>query len=123
MINTLWKNQKDAFIFLLKVGFIYASWRILKYFGENTPGFLFGWWEKLYAFGAHALAKSSAYVLRILGYKVYHYKRIVIPEGYPGVEIADLCVGIPSIYIFTGLILAFGNNWRDRVWFIPMGWF
>lgn len=120
-LKAFWSNWKDAVFFVLKIAIVYSSWRVLKYLGEADPNFLFGWWEAMYDFFAKRLAEGAAVVLKVFGYGYKQYGRVIIVDGTRGILVANLCVGIAAFYIYSGLILAFGNNWRDKLWFVPMG--
>ncbi len=120
-ISNFWGNWKDAFFFMLKIALVYGSWRVLKHLGEADPDFLFGAWEGMYDFIAKRLAEATSVILTLLGYSHKQYGRVVIPDGARGIIIANLCVGVAAFYIYTGLIIAFGTNWRDKLWFIPLG--
>lgn len=121
--HTLWKDWKEAVYFLCKVVLIYSSWRVIRYFGDTNPNFLFGGWAALYEFIAQSLAKGTSVILSILGYAHQHFGRTLIIEGTRGIRVENLCAGLPSFFIFSGLILGFGNNWRDKTWYIPLGIF
>ena len=107
--------------FVIKVALVYAFWRLLKFSGETYPGFLWGGWAAFYDFMGNLLASSTTVLLDILGYKYWHEGRVIIVEGTRGVRFADLCLGIAPMVIYTGIISSFGNNWKARLWFIPMG--
>jgi hypothetical protein len=68
------------------------------------------------------LLRLSADALRLLGFKVIDFHRMIIVEGSPGVYIGDLCLGVAPLFIFAGFILSYGDNWRNKFWFIPLGW-
>jgi exosortase/archaeosortase family protein len=121
-ISSFWKQSKDVIFFVAKIALVYGTWRILKYLGETNANFLFGAWAALYEFVAQRLTEGAANFLRMLGYPIQQYERVLIIEGTPGIYVADLCVGIAAFYIFSGLILSFGNHWRNKLWFIPLGW-
>ncbi|HRN94913.1 MAG: archaeosortase/exosortase family protein [Chitinophagales bacterium] len=120
-IHSLWKDWKEVVYFLGKVVLIYGTWRIIRYFGDTYPNFLFGGWAAAYEFVAQKLVQGASIILTVLGYTHEHYGRILIIEGTRGIRVENLCVGFPSFFIFSGLILGFGNNWRDKIWYIPLG--
>lgn len=108
--------------FVLNMGIVYAVWRILKYGGENFENFLLGGWDYFYASFGRFVTVISADALRILGFNVSDFHRMIIVEGSPGVYIGDLCLGVAPLFIFAGFILSYGDNWRSKLWFIPLGW-
>lgn len=107
--------------FLLNMALVYAGWRVFKYLSEHNANFLWGGWSWFKDVMGNSLAVISAGVLRLFGYELIQYERVIIIEGTRGVRIADLCLGIAPMVIFTGFILAYGNNRRAKLWFIPMG--
>ena len=108
--------------FVLNMGLVYAVWRALKYGGENFENFLLGGWDTFYTVFGRFITIISAQALRIMGYTVTDFHRMIIVEGTPGVYIGDLCLGVAPLFIFAGFILFYGDNWRNKLWFIPMGW-
>ncbi|MFN8287419.1 MAG: archaeosortase/exosortase family protein [Chitinophagales bacterium] len=115
------KRLKRPAEFILKMLLVYAGWRLFKYLGEANENFLWGGWSSFKDIMGASLSASTAFVLQLLGYNLTHYGRSVIVDGYPGIWIADLCLGIAPMVIFTGFVLVFGNNNRNKLWFIPLG--
>lgn len=107
--------------FLLKMILVYASWRAFKYGGEHFDNFLWGGWDAIKNFQGNLIANNSANLLRMLGYSVQQFQRMIVVDGTPGIYVADLCLGIAPMAIFAGFILAFGNHTRNKLWFIPLG--
>jgi exosortase/archaeosortase family protein len=108
--------------FVLNMGLVYFIWRSLKYGGENFENFLLGGWDSFYTIFGRFITALSADVLRLLGFKVIDFHRMIFVEGSPGVYIGDLCLGVAPLFIFAGFILSYGDNWRNKFWFIPLGW-
>jgi exosortase/archaeosortase family protein len=118
------KNLIEPVAFLLKVALVYAFWRLLKYTGETYPGFLWGGWAKFHDVLGNLLASSNSFLLNLLGVKHLHINREIFVEGAANaIYFGDLCLGIAPMFIFSGIILAFGDNHTDKLWFIPMGVF
>jgi exosortase/archaeosortase family protein len=102
---------------------VYVGWRLFKYAGETYTNFLWGGWDWFKNVLGNSLTHFSATVLRLAGYELVHYKRVIIIEGTRGIYVADLCLGIAPMVIFSGFILSYGDNKRDKLWFIPLGIF
>lgn len=102
---------------------MYIGWRLFKYLGENNENFLWGGWQAFKDLVGNALTATSAWVLRLMGYQLSSAGRRIIVDGTRGIWVADLCLGIAPMVIFAGFILAFGNHWKNKVWFIPLGLF
>jgi len=107
--------------FLLNMAMVYGGWRVFKYLSEHNANFLWGGWAWFQDLVGRSLAVVTAAILRLAGYELMQYERVIIIEGTRGIRIADLCLGIAPMVIFTGFILAYGNNRRAKLWFIPMG--
>lgn len=107
--------------FVLRVALVYASWRTLKYLGENY-NFLWGGWHAFYDFIGNILASSVSWLLTMLSVPHERVARTITVQGTGGIYFADLCLGIAPLYIYAGIILSIGNNWKARLWFIPLGW-
>lgn len=100
---------------------VYACWRLFKHFGEADENFLWGGWRAFKDMMGNSLSASTAFVLQLMGFNLTHYGRNVTIDGHAGIWIADLCLGIAPMVIFTGFVLVFGNNNRNKLWFIPLG--
>ncbi len=107
--------------FIIKVALVYCTWRLLKYSGETYPGFLWGGWSAFYDLMGSLLTKTDSLILRLIDVPHIMKHRLIIIEGTRGIYFADLCLGIAPMFIFSGIILSVGNNWRNRLWFIPLG--
>lgn len=107
--------------FVLNMAVVYACWRLVKYMGETNPNFLWGGWHWFNDMIGNTLATCSATLMKLVGYELVHYKRIVTLEGTRGIYIADLCLGVAPMVIYTGFILSYGDNRKDKLWFVPLG--
>lgn len=107
--------------FVIKVAMVYAIWRGFKYCGETYPGFLWGGWAAFYDIVGNLLAAADSVILNLLKVRHLHDKRVIIVEGTNGIKFSDLCLGIAPMFIYSGIILAFGNNVQAKLWFIPLG--
>ncbi len=107
--------------FVLKMLLVYAAWRSFKYGGEHYEHFMWGGWEYLKNAQGRLVGHLSAIQLRAMGYQVTDFGRMIIVDGTPGIFIGDLCLGIAPMVIFSGFIIVFGDNERNKLWFIPLG--
>ncbi len=115
------KNLIEPVEFVIKVSLVYFIWRCLKYLGETHPGFLWGGWSRFYHFTGNLLATSVSAILSFLGYQFVHQGREIVIAGTNGVYFSDLCLGIAPMFIYSGIILVFGDNHKAKAWFIPLG--
>ncbi|MCS6935169.1 MAG: archaeosortase/exosortase family protein [Chitinophagales bacterium] len=107
--------------FLLNMGIVYAAWRLFKYLAEHYENFLWGGWAKFQQFIGNTIATYSVSILRLAGYEVYNTGRMIYMQGHQPIYVADQCLGIAPLVIFTGFIVSFGNNTRNKLWYIPFG--
>ena len=107
--------------FLIKMTLVYAAWRMFKFFAENYENFLWGGWEWVKNADGNAIAWGTAQLLMAFGYNLTFYHRLITVDGSAGIYVGDLCLGIAPMVIFTGFILAYGNNTKNKYWFIPFG--
>ncbi len=109
--------------FLIKMALVYIGWRTFKYFGEHYDNFLWGGWQWFKDAMGRLLTLCAALLLKVAGYQLNFYERLIIVDGTRGIYVADLCLGIAPMVIFTGFISAFGDHTRNKLWFIPLGLF
>lgn len=107
--------------FVIKMALVYIGWRTFKYLGEHNENFLWGGWNWFKNVMAFALTTCTGWLLTAAGYTVAVYDRVIQIQGTRGIYVADLCLGIAPMVIFTAFILAFGDNKRNKIWFIPLG--
>ena len=109
--------------FLLKMSAVYLAWRMFKYVAESNEGFLWGGWFWFKNTLGNSVTASAAYFLQAANYSLYFEGRILILHGTNGIYFADLCLGVAPMVIFTGFIISYGNNLKNKLWFIPLGIF
>ena len=109
--------------FVLKMALVYTVWRTFKYFGEQNENFLWGGWTVFKDMLGNSTTATAAILLGKLGYQLTYYSRMITVDDSAGIFFGDLCLGIAPIVIFSGFILSFGNNWKNKLWFIPLGVF
>lgn len=62
-------------------------------------------------------------LLNLMGFSTFQYKvRLIGIDGAGGLWMGDNCDSIELCAIFMGFIIAFPGRWKDRLWYIPMGW-
>ncbi len=109
--------------FAIKIVLIYVLWRTLKHFGEQHPNFLWGAWSMMYDALGNSLAAICSHLLNLMGYEHFHEGRLIRIPGTIGIFFADLCLGVAPMFLFSGVIVAYGNNHLAKLWFIPTGVF
>ena len=109
--------------FLLKMSLVYIGWRCFKYVAESNEGFLWGGWFWLKNTLGNSITTCAAYILQAANYTLFYEGRTLILQGTNGIYFADLCLGVAPMVIFTGFILSYGTNFKNKLWFIPLGIF
>lgn len=115
------KKLHQPLRFAVSMAVVYTAWRIFKYFAEHYDNFLWGGWEKFQNLLGNFIAASTVTILQFFGYSIHHNGRMIMVDGARPIFVADLCLGIAPLVIFTGFILVFGNHHKNKIWFIPFG--
>ncbi len=100
--------------FLIKVGFIYASWQWL-YDALVLPDGRLDTWLSI------AGVKLASSGLRWGGWDIESAGRIIACTGNRGVEIQNGCNGMEILGLYSGLIIAYPGNMVRRVLFLFSG--
>ncbi len=109
--------NKKAAEFVLKIAAVYIAWKFFSHFFFDAPVFV-NFKNQLgeaTAFVAYGMLKP------FLGQEVTMYPRVVILAGARGIYVADLCLAIPAMVMFTAFISVFSGRAIHKLWFIPMG--
>jgi exosortase/archaeosortase family protein len=113
------KRRKEGGLFLIKIIGSYALWKIISFFLEHFEP---QWWIDLQNFIATQIVHTSALVLQYLFSVELHFNsRNLLIVGTPGIYVADHCLGIPSMVVFTLFILFFRGKATHKMWYIPLG--
>ena len=73
------------------------------------------------------VSEHSVGILNLMGYEIEQFKmpeygnRIISGTGTGLLRIAHLCNGLELYVIFAIFLLAFPGSWKNKVWFIPVG--
>ena len=60
-------------------------------------------------------------LLLIMGYTTFLYEHTFGIDGSNGVYIGTPCNGVELMALFSGFIIIFHGNWKNKIWFIPLG--
>ena len=113
-----------ANLFVINMVMVYLLWKAFAYYEKNSDGLVHATWQKLIIFLGSAYAVVTSFILNLFG-------EVTVPRGiavfYPVqnmlMRIEDHCLAIPATIIFVGTILLFSGDWKNKLWFIPMGVF
>jgi exosortase/archaeosortase family protein len=108
--------------FIAHLSFIYLLWKFFSIWCRNENSILHPYWTLLHDVTAQALIFASRYVLTLLlSTDVFIMPRIIMIKGTQGIYIANHCLAIPPMVIFTGFIIAYGGQLLKMLVFIPLG--
>ncbi len=118
-IKTLYNGNKKAAEFVLKIAGVYIGWKLFSRFFFNAP-FFAGIKNAL----GEATAQAAYLMLKpFFGQEVSTYPRIVMFAETRGIYVADLCLAIPAMVIFTAFIAIYSGKTIHKLWFIPASLF
>jgi exosortase/archaeosortase family protein len=116
-LKSAYTANKKAVEFVLKIAAVYIAWKLFSHFFFDAPIFT-GFKNKLGVITAHvAYLMLKPFFLQ----DVSLYPRVVILAGSRGIYVADLCLAIPAMVIFTAFITIYSGKAIHKLWFIPMG--
>lgn len=114
---SIYTNNKKGVIFVVKVALVYGGWKLFSVFFFDSPIWI-GLKEKL----AH-VTTYFAYKMLIPIFKedVMMYPRAIVVNGTKGIQVADFCLAIPAMVMFTAFIAIYSGKFVHKLWFIPSG--
>jgi len=114
---SLYKANKKAAEFVLKIAAVYIGWKLFSHFYFDAPAFKDFKTQLGEATGYMAYLMLKPFFLQ----DVAMYPRVVILSGARGIYVADLCLAIPAMVMFTAFIAIYSGKAIQKLWFIPAG--
>ncbi len=108
------KSSKFVYIFLLKALSLYLIW----FFIYEQWLLKVGWLDNIVI---NNLIYISELLLKIFNYPYFVYEHSIGIDGSHGVFVGVPCNGLDLIALFVGFILIFKGEWKQKIWFIPLG--
>ena len=116
------QNKRQANLFLINMVLVYAGWKAFAYYVGHSNGFAQEIWSRAIYSLEVAYASATSDVLSFFGENTLSKGNSVIyPVLNKIITVADHCLAIPATVIFIGTILFFKGEWKDKLWFIPLG--
>lgn len=117
MFDKLLKNKFQLFI--VKAGFLYS-------FCYFIHEFIIKKQTNLDQQFVRVIIKICTYLLDSIGYKTFASKevndfQVFGVDGSNGVWIGGPCNGITLMFLFAIFIIAYPGNFKNKLWYIPMG--
>lgn len=110
--------------FIITMGIVYLLWKLFSIYSRNETSLLYPVWTKVHDTIAQLILETSRLLLQpALGKEIYVMPRLMVIKGGPGIYVANHCLAVPPMVIFTGFVVAFGGNLRKMIFFIPLGVF
>lgn len=106
--------------FVIKVLLVYAGWKLFHYSATHFS-FLMPFWKSISDSMASVSIRIASALLTLAGEPNTFNKRNLIIEGTPGIFVADHCIGLAPMVVFSFLILFFTGSAKAKLWFIPLG--
>lgn len=106
--------------FVIKVLLVYAGWKSF-YYAATHYAVLAPFWKSLSDFMASVSIQIASVFLNLAGESNTFNKRNLIIDGTPGIFVADHCIGLAPMVVFTFLVLFFTGKVQNKLWFIPLG--
>jgi exosortase family protein XrtF len=107
-------NYREIVVFVAKAMAVYVLWYLLYHLWLLPDG-------RLDELLSRNIVAVTATMLKITGYEVFAFDRIVGISLANGLEIIDGCNGIETIGLFFGFVMAYPGHAVKRWLFIPTG--
>lgn len=118
-----YQQNKDLILFLAKLGTLCSFYFL--WFSPNvwTLPVIGTLWGHFIHYALLFLIEPSIWVLHLLGYgaQVVNERNIDMFDLEFNVHIKNFCLGIDMMFALTALIVSFPGEWKDRLWYIPLG--
>jgi exosortase/archaeosortase family protein len=110
-------------LFAVKMVLVYTGWTFFRLATESVP-IITAYWKKLSDLVAQLEVSISVSMLRLfLDEKITVYPRNILLDNSKPVYVADHCLGLSAMFIFSAFVLVIEGNTKHKLWFIPLGIF
>lgn len=117
------KRERILGVFLLKLLFIWLSWKgILYILGEQQVPLtdrlfpsISAVWEDMNLALVNFIIHTGRLILDWIGYNAYAMERTLWINYVPGVTVGNYCLGIQLMYYFALLVLVSPLTWRAKL--------
>lgn len=112
------KKVQSAYFVFTVVG-TYLFWKICSFFLETYEPL---WWIKFQDYLAYQLIKTAVLISgSVFSVPAPFYERNIFIPNSSVIYVANHCLGIPAMFVFTLIIIAFGGSIKNKLWYIPVG--
>ena len=117
-------SQDSTWIYIVKLISAYFLWKILHYFLSTPTSSIHTYWRGIVHLVGGFYARVVAIFLRLLGEDITQSG--IGFQFHPSLKIVyveEHCLAFPAMIIFSAAIVLYEGNWKDKLWFVPMGLF
>ncbi|PCJ26000.1 MAG: hypothetical protein COA97_06740 [Flavobacteriales bacterium] len=109
------KSNKFVLIFLIKAIALYVFWYLVYDLWLKKVGIIDNLIVDNMIYVVYEILTAFGYLLNV------DYHTIGIGGGVTSVFIATGCTGIELMALFAGFVIIFEGNWKNKLWYIPLG--
>ncbi len=124
LVSKVIKDKKlvQPVAFALTIFTVYGSWKVIYYF-LNAPGSaIHSQWVHFTNWFAYVHLVVTGKICSLLGFDVtYKLPDIFYLNHSRGVVIAEHCLAVPALYVFTFSVVFFPGGWQNKWWFLLVG--
>lgn len=112
-------SSKPFFRFLLILLGSYAFWKLAEYALDQFQPLQWGLFKD--RLSALTVGISAWMASHFFGLQSIHNSRNIIAVGTVGIFLADHCLAVPAMVVFTLVILFNPGSWFSKLWYVPFG--
>lgn len=113
------QKKAEAAYFVFSVVGAYAIWKFCSFLLETFEP---QWWIGFQDSVARLLIGTAVFISdRLFSVSSQFFGRNIFIPNTPGIYVANHCLGIPAMVVFSLIILSFGGSFKHKLWYIPAG--
>ncbi len=124
LVSKVIKDKKlvQPVAFALTIFAVYGSWKIVYYFLNSSDSSIHPHWVSFTNSFAYVHLVVTGKICSLLGFDVaYKLPDIFYLNNSRGVVIAEHCLAVPALYVFTFSVVFFPGGWHNKWWFLLVG--
>jgi len=113
---------QEQYLVPLKIILVYIAWKIFHHFA-HLPGTILNryWINSVYSIGCW-YASATSFILSLFGMRSNSSGiNINMLVSNKQVWVQEHCLAIPAMIVFTGAVIFFAGEWKDKMIFIVTG--
>lgn len=115
------QRKAESVYFVLSVIGSYLIWKLCSYLLEQFEPH---WWIVFQDSVAGLLIGVAVFISDFFfSISSQFFGRNIFIPNTPGIYVANHCLGIPAMVVFSLIILSFGGALKHKLWYIPVGVF